>query len=167
MRGLFVEHFQNYQTVWLGNDGSLYFYQSELPYNVPSLTAWHCSLPDGLKNSPNAVTQTGCAALYLGKNVINFVGRGIGIYSYLLHPDIAVSSVIMIPRKPGANGSGIDLRHMVVRFLGSTVPGDPNYTPPNSHMQHIVYDYGYGISYPTAKIPTPTKYILGYALDGV
>lgn len=30
--GLFVEHFQEYQTIWNGNDGAVYMYQSELPY---------------------------------------------------------------------------------------------------------------------------------------
>lgn len=28
MYGLFVEHFQEYQTIWNGNGGKLYFYQS-------------------------------------------------------------------------------------------------------------------------------------------
>ncbi|HSY19954.1 MAG TPA: invasin domain 3-containing protein, partial [Candidatus Acidoferrales bacterium] len=31
--GLFVEHHQKYQTLWNGNWGRLYFYQSELPYD--------------------------------------------------------------------------------------------------------------------------------------
>jgi len=29
--GLFVEHFQGFQTLWNGNGGSVYFYQSEIP----------------------------------------------------------------------------------------------------------------------------------------
>ena len=29
--GLFVEHCQEYQTVWNGNGGRVYFYQSEMP----------------------------------------------------------------------------------------------------------------------------------------
>ncbi len=32
MYGLFVEHHQKYQTLWNGNGGRVYFYQSELPY---------------------------------------------------------------------------------------------------------------------------------------
>ena len=38
--GLFVEHCQAYQTVWNGNGGRVYFYQSELPYDPPSQEAW-------------------------------------------------------------------------------------------------------------------------------
>jgi hypothetical protein len=29
--GLFVEHYQQYQVLWNGNNGRTYFYQSELP----------------------------------------------------------------------------------------------------------------------------------------
>ena len=38
--GLFVEHHENYQTLWNGNGGRVYFYQSELPYDPPSQSAW-------------------------------------------------------------------------------------------------------------------------------
>ena len=38
--GLFVEHHQQYQTLWNGNWGRVYFYQSELPYDPPSQSAW-------------------------------------------------------------------------------------------------------------------------------
>jgi hypothetical protein len=33
MYGLFVEHYQQYQTIWNGNGGRTYFYQNELPYD--------------------------------------------------------------------------------------------------------------------------------------
>ena len=33
--GLFNEHHEEYQTLWNGNGGRVYFYQSELPYDVP------------------------------------------------------------------------------------------------------------------------------------
>jgi hypothetical protein len=32
---LFTEHFQEYQTLWNGNNGRVYFYQSEMPYDPP------------------------------------------------------------------------------------------------------------------------------------
>ena len=38
--GLFVEHCQQYQTLWNGNGGRVYFYQSEMPYDVPDQAAW-------------------------------------------------------------------------------------------------------------------------------
>jgi hypothetical protein len=40
LHGLFVEHFQNYQTTWNGGSGTMIFYQSELPYDPPSQSAW-------------------------------------------------------------------------------------------------------------------------------
>ena len=38
--GLFNEHFQEYQTIWNGEKGSVYFYQSEMPYDPPTADAW-------------------------------------------------------------------------------------------------------------------------------
>jgi len=32
--GLLVEHHEQYQTMWNGNWGRVYFYQSELPYDA-------------------------------------------------------------------------------------------------------------------------------------
>ena len=34
--GLFVEHFQEYNLVWNGERGRVYFFQNELPYEPPS-----------------------------------------------------------------------------------------------------------------------------------
>jgi hypothetical protein len=33
--GLFVEHYQEFQTIWNGNGGRVYFYQCEMPYAPP------------------------------------------------------------------------------------------------------------------------------------
>jgi hypothetical protein len=38
--GLFNEHHQKYQTIWNGNEGRVYMYQSEMPYDVPNQAAW-------------------------------------------------------------------------------------------------------------------------------
>ena len=40
MYGLFVEHFQKYQTIWNGERGRTYFYQNEFPYEMPNQAAW-------------------------------------------------------------------------------------------------------------------------------
>lgn len=40
MYGLMVEHFLEYQTLWNGNGGRTYFYQSEIPYDVPDQASW-------------------------------------------------------------------------------------------------------------------------------
>ncbi len=38
--GLFVEHHQQYQVLWNGNAGRTYFYQSEIPYDPPTQSAY-------------------------------------------------------------------------------------------------------------------------------
>ena len=39
--GLFVEHHQEFQVLWNGNDGRTYFYQSEIPYDPPDQAQFH------------------------------------------------------------------------------------------------------------------------------
>ena len=38
--GLFVEHYQKYEVIWNGNDGTVVFFQNEMPYDPPSQAAW-------------------------------------------------------------------------------------------------------------------------------
>ena len=38
--GLFVEHYQQYQTIWNGENGRTYFYQNEMPYDPPNQAAY-------------------------------------------------------------------------------------------------------------------------------
>ena len=40
MYALMVEHFEQYQTVWNGDHGKVYMYQSEIPYDVPTQEVW-------------------------------------------------------------------------------------------------------------------------------
>ena len=47
MYGLAVEHYQAVQVQWNGNGGADYFYQSEMPYDPPSQSAWMDGSADG------------------------------------------------------------------------------------------------------------------------
>lgn len=38
--GLFVEHFQEYNTIWNGENGTVILYQNELPYDPPTQADW-------------------------------------------------------------------------------------------------------------------------------
>ena len=49
MYGLFVEHYQKYQTIWNGNGGRTIFYQNELPYDPPNQAAWMNGADPGLR----------------------------------------------------------------------------------------------------------------------
>ena len=45
--GLFNEHHEEYQTLWNGNEGRVYMYQSEMPYDVPNQAAWMSGKTEG------------------------------------------------------------------------------------------------------------------------
>jgi hypothetical protein len=68
--GLFNEHFQGYQTLWEGEYGRTYFYQSEIPYHPPSLEVW------------NDKGKPGYASYKVADNVIHHEAYGLGIYSF-------------------------------------------------------------------------------------
>ena len=45
--GLFVEHFQQYNTLWNGENGRRILYQNELPYDPPTQADWTHDGVDG------------------------------------------------------------------------------------------------------------------------
>ncbi len=69
--GLFVEHFQKHEVIWNGNGGTDVFFQNEMPYDVPSQSAWM-----------EAPGVDGYAAFKVGDNVTSFAGYGMGSYSF-------------------------------------------------------------------------------------
>ncbi|MDA7742529.1 hypothetical protein N8865_02835 [Francisellaceae bacterium] len=82
MNGLFVEHFNNYQTVWNGKNGRINFYQSEMPYLLPENAgngnkSVQCYAPNGEVKNYEA-----CPSIYITENATGFKGQGLGIYSY-------------------------------------------------------------------------------------
>lgn len=91
MYGLFVEHFQEYQTLWNGDNGKLYFYQSELPYDVPKQEAYMSH--DG--------KVKGYASIKIDENVNKFESYGAGIYCYNRDADIEINSAVEAPDKKG------------------------------------------------------------------
>jgi hypothetical protein len=102
--GLFVEHYQKYQTIWNGERGRTIFYQSELPYDVPSQAAWQ---HDGVK---------GWASYRVGDRVHQHEGWGMGVYAYFSQGvDIREERAIEVPRK-----NGVVLHDMVTVFLNGS-----------------------------------------------
>ncbi len=69
--GLFVEHYQKFNVVWNGNNGTDIFFQNEMPYDVPSQAAWM-----------EAPGVDGYAAFKIGDRVTSFAGYGMGSYSF-------------------------------------------------------------------------------------
>jgi hypothetical protein len=96
MYGLFVEHFQKYQTVWNGERGRTYFYQNELPYDPPSQRAYM------------AGSTRGWAAYKVADHVKAHEAIGLGVYSnFTADPSIVLDSAIEAPRTPGVRFSHV------------------------------------------------------------
>jgi len=87
MYALMVEHFQEYQTIWNGNGGRVYFYQSEIPYDVPEQSVWMSH--DG--------TVNGYSSYKVGDEVLSHEAYGIGIYSYHRDAVVDLNSVMEVP----------------------------------------------------------------------
>ena len=67
--GLAVEHYEAEQVEWNGEGGETIFYQSEMPYDVPSQSAWMNGGVDGY------------ASYNVAPTVANHVAYGLGVYS--------------------------------------------------------------------------------------
>jgi hypothetical protein len=83
--GLFNEHFQEYQTLWNGNNGRVYFYQSEMPYDPPTREAW---AHDGIN---------GYASYKVSDNVKTHEAWGLGIYNVFYNAPVVVDNAIETP----------------------------------------------------------------------
>ncbi len=83
--GLFNEHFQEYQTLWNGNNGRVYFYQSEMPYDPPTVDSWK---HDGVY---------GFASYKVSDNVKTHEAWGIGIYNVFYNAPVIVDNAIESP----------------------------------------------------------------------
>jgi hypothetical protein len=83
--GLFNEHNQEYQTLWNGNGGRVYFYQSEMPYDPPTVDAWK---HDGVN---------GYASYKVADEVKTHETWGIGIYNVFYQAPVIVDNAIETP----------------------------------------------------------------------
>jgi hypothetical protein len=84
--GLFVEHFQEYQTLWNGNGGRVYFYQSEDPYDPPNQASW---------TSGSGVN--GWASYKVTDDVTNHEAWGLGVYSVFSNDGVNQTRAIEAP----------------------------------------------------------------------
>jgi len=102
--GLFVEHYQKNQTIWNGERGRTVFYQSEIPYDVPSQAAFM----DG--------DRKGYASYRVGDHVQRHDAVGLGVYSFFNQGvDVRVASGIQTPVR-----AGVTFRSMTSVFLNGS-----------------------------------------------
>jgi len=83
--GLFNEHFQEYQSLWNGNNGRVYFYQSEMPYDPPTPDSWK---HDGIN---------GYASYKVADHVKTHEAWGLGIYNVFYNAPVIVDNAIETP----------------------------------------------------------------------
>jgi hypothetical protein len=101
MYGLFVEHFQEYQTLWNGEDGRVHFYQSELPYDPPYQGAWQHDGEDGF------------ASFKIADSVSTHHAWGLGVYSVFTNDGVNSENAIETPA-----ADGVEFHHMIIEQLG-------------------------------------------------
>jgi hypothetical protein len=101
--GLFVEHFQQYNTVWNGDNGLTILYQSELAYDPPSQADW---MHDGVQ---------GWAGYKVGDGVKTHRLYGGGVYVFNRNdPSIHTENGFEVPNAPG-----VQLHHVMTVNLGA------------------------------------------------
>lgn len=104
--GLFAEHGQKYQTIWNGEGGRVYFYQSEMPYDPPSQEAWKHGAVNGY------------ASYKVADHVKTHEAWGVGVYCVFYRAPVVADQAIETP-----TGEGIKMHHMVTIRLGGSLPG--------------------------------------------
>jgi hypothetical protein len=117
--GLFVEHYQKYQTIWNGENGRTIMFQNEMPYDPPTQEAWQ---HDGVN---------GYAAYKVADSVETHEAWGMGSYSFFnVGPDIYADSGFEVPVTPGVN-----LHSILTVFLNG-----------NGGIYHVVNDTGAAVN---------------------
>ncbi|GIF00683.1 hypothetical protein Ari01nite_81470 [Paractinoplanes rishiriensis] len=104
--GLFVEHFQRYNTVWNGERGTVVLYQNELPYDPPTQADWMNGSVEGW------------AGYKVGAKVKNHRLYGAGVYVFNQNnPSIHTENGFEVPDRPG-----VRLHHvMTVNLSAGTI----------------------------------------------
>ena len=100
--GLFVEHHQEFQVLWNGNQGRTYFYQSEIPYDPPDQASY-----------TSARGVNGWASYKVANTVTSHEAWGLGVYSVFRQPGVTLNRAIEVPRRPQ-----VRFHHMITVALG-------------------------------------------------
>ena len=124
--GLFVEHYQQYNVLWNGENGRTVFFQNELPYDAPNQAAWqHDSV-------------LGWAAYKVADDVTTHELWGGGAYIFTnVDPTIHAARGFEVPVTPG-----VSLHHvMTVNLSAGTI-------------DHVVNDTGAPVDNTNTGVPS-------------
>ncbi|KAH6658129.1 glycosyl hydrolase catalytic core-domain-containing protein [Truncatella angustata] len=116
--GLFNEHHKEYQTLWNGNNGRVYFYQSEIPYDPPNQESWRSV----------GGTRNGYASYKVADHVTSHEAWGLGVYSYFRDAPVKLENAIEVP-----STDGVKLHHLTTIWLNGVA---------GSEITHIVNGTG-------------------------
>jgi hypothetical protein len=134
--GLFNEHHEEYQTLWNGNGGRVYMYQSEMPYDVPDQSSWMSGKTNGF------------ASYKVANNVISHEAWGVGVYCFFRDAPVKAHSAIEAPAVPGVkfhnlttiwlNGkAGSEITHII-----NDVGGRVHANAPSDAMRQTLVEFG-------------------------
>jgi hypothetical protein len=139
--GFFVEHFQEHNVIWNGEDGFVLFFQNELPYDPPTQADW--TADDG---------TLGWAAYKVADDVERHTLWGGGVYAFNRNnPAIVTENGYEVPETPGVvlnhimtkNLSGPGIINHIVNGVGDRVDGIPDPGDPDNYE-----DPAYLVRYP-------------------
>ncbi|WP_166639461.1 RICIN domain-containing protein [Amycolatopsis sp. SID8362] len=122
MYGLFVEHYQKTQVVWNGNGGRTYFFQNEMPYDVPDQASWM-----------NGSTP-GFSAYKVSPNVTSHEAWGLGSYCYFSsNPSVASAHAYEAPNTAGVRFHdmvtvSLNYQGTITHVINTTGPATPSGT---------------------------------------
>ena len=123
---LMVEHFQEYQTLWEGENGRIIFYQCEIPYDVPDQESW--------RSHEGAVN--GYASVKIADTVKKHEAWGLGIYLYNRDAEVELHSAMEVPEEAK------DIRvHNICTVM---ITGNPG-------MSHIINEEGEAVMHGGAR----------------
>jgi hypothetical protein len=114
--GLFNEHHEEYQTLWNGNGGRVYMYQSEMPYDVPDQSSWMSGKTRGF------------ASYKVADSVTRHEAWGVGVYSFFRDAPVKAHSAIEAPA-----AAGVKFHNLTTIWLNGKA---------GSEITHIINDAG-------------------------
>ena len=130
--GLFVEHYQEFNTIWNGEDGHVVLYQNELPYDPPTQADW--TRPDG---------TLGWAGFKIADDVQRHQLFGGGVYVFNRNdPSITTESGFEVPTR-----AGVRLHHVLTVNLDA------------GSIEHVVNDTGARVDSTAPGVPS---YVVDY-----
>jgi len=106
--GLFVEHYEKYEVIWNGKDGTDIFFQNEMPYDPPDQAAWMAT--PATKGYPASLVTHQAAGFHgYGMGSYTFFNRGVPVFS---------ANAFEVANTPGS-----ELRDVFTVFLSTAGSG--------------------------------------------